>query len=74
MSAFKPTVITETDKSKVKFIKLKHVRNLIEKKVAVRKSKVNKQLLVRFPEFQQFKVEIRKIPEWCLDWDALSTK
>lgn len=76
MSAPKLKIIRAKPKVKpqTKWVKIKHVKTLIEKKSAIKKNKLNKQLLEKFPEFQQFKVEIRNIPEWCLDWEALSTK
>ncbi len=76
MSARKLKIIRAKPKVKpqIKWVKIKHVKSLIEKKAAIKKNKLNKQLLEKFPEFQQFKVEIRNIPEWCLDWEALSTK
>jgi len=76
MSAHKLKIIRAKPKVKpqIKWVKIKHVKTLIEKKSAIKKNKLNKQLLEKFPEFQQFKVEIRNIPEWCLDWEDLSTK
>jgi len=76
MSAPKLKIIRAKPKVKPqpKWVKIKHVKTLIEKKSAIKKNKLNKQLIEKFPEFQQFKVEIRNIPEWCLDWEALSTK
>jgi len=52
--------------------KLKFTDKLFDKNIVKKRKKVRKQLLKLFPSFQQFKVEIRNISEWAMDWNTLT--
>jgi DNA-directed RNA polymerase len=55
-----------------RWVRPRYVKVFIDKVVATNKKQMNRQLAELFPAFQQFKVEIRKIPEWVMDWDHIS--
>jgi hypothetical protein len=55
----------------VRWVRLKYVKIFIDKPVAKNKKQLNLELVQLFPAFQQFKVEIRNIPQWCMDWEQL---
>ena len=55
----------------IRWVRLRYVKLFIDKHVATNKKQMNLQLMDLFPAFQQFKVEIRNIPEWAMDCDHL---
>lgn len=58
-------------KQRFNLVKIKYGAKYYEKNMVKNHKKMRKQLLEIFPKFQQFKVEIRRMEEWVLDWDSL---
>ena len=56
---------------KTDWTKVKYIDKLMDKKCVKNYKKVKKQLLKIFPQFQQFKIEIRNQEEWIMDWTHL---
>ena len=52
-------------------VKIKYGAKYYEKNMVRNHTKMKKQLLEIYPKFQQFKVEIRGMEKWILDWDSL---
>jgi len=72
MSASPKRLKIVTSKTKpVRWVRLRYVKLFIDKPVAKNKKQLNRELVELFPAFQQFKVEIRHIPQWEMDWVQL---
>tara|TARA_Y100001958_G_C20712234_1_gene213341 strand:+ start:108 stop:305 length:198 start_codon:yes stop_codon:yes gene_type:complete len=57
---------------KIVWIKYKHTNRIYDKYYVNKKRIYIKQMMDIFPKFQQFKIEIRKQPDWIMDWEGMS--
>ena len=73
MTNTKPTrlKIVSPNPVPVRWVRIRYVKIFIDKPVAKNKKQLNRELVELFPAFQQFKVEIRHMPQWEMDWEQL---